>query len=208
MQRLSLSLFALTTLAVAGCSTPLAMRSAEVLDPGEVELTAGAAMSVPSGIPAAAVNGRVGLFEGADLQLRVQAVETHYPVDAQAQLGFRLGDGPRLKTTAVAGVGYFGLFDAGIVDVPVGVMADYVFNDQLRLTLGTYISPNVAVGEISGGPAVPELDLRAAAQAGLTARMGRFVLRPEVGLEVSAVSWLVGSPYVNGQIGLTGGFVF
>jgi hypothetical protein len=176
----------------AGCSTPLALRGARVLEPGEVEVLFSPQVQLPVVVgtgggqsSAAAIqpfgwaeaSARFGLIDRLDLQLRLDA-----SIVPEVSVGYQLlGDPARnddFALTLTAGVKPSFLIVAANVNVPLQVLVEVPFNDTFAFTGGLRMIPSVfsifGAGNIFAfGPG---------AVAGVRIKTGNFVFQPELGL--------------------------
>jgi hypothetical protein len=199
----------------AGCSTPLSLRGARVLEPGEVEVLFSPQVQVPAVVAAgggqsvaaggnpfgwAEASARFGLIDRLDLQLRLDP-----SIIPEASLGYQLvGDPARnddFALTVTAGLKPSFLFVAANFNVPVQVLVEAPLNDTLAFTGGLRVIPSVF--SIFGGGNI--FAFAPGVVAGVRFKTGNFVLQPEVGLS----SYLPVGAVAGGQsIGFLGqGFV-
>lgn len=136
-----LAVLAITALATAsGCSSPLASRRAQVIEPGElevafipyVEATAiVAAPTTPGAYPFAEASARFGLVDRLDLQIKVDPtiipeIALGYQLvgdPSKNDLAFTITGGVKPSVFMFPGVGAIGLITTpmqAIVDAPVG----------------------------------------------------------------------------------------
>jgi hypothetical protein len=207
-------LFAVAALLSTACASPLAMRSADILEPGELEVTAGTNVYVNRLIkfsPSVAMSARVGVADGMDLQLKMRSITLDL-MDLEAQAGIRMVARDELDITLVTGVGYYGtlgaftggpLISTGAIDFPVGFLIDAKGEGERRLTVGLFAAPTAAwnMGDTPFVGVFP-IDLRMGVQLGYTHQLGPLVIRPEIGLDTTAVALIAGIPWINPQAGL------
>lgn len=210
MFRLSaLVLLVAVSTALASCSSPLASRRARTLRTGEAEFSAvpyiqGVAFAPQqAGLAAAPIypfaegTARFGLFDQADLQIKVDPT-----IIPEVNFAYQVVGNQNLNELAVTiGAGIkptiFGAGAAigGFVNVPLYVGVDLPFGEQHAFTFGTRIIPSAVFGASAGG-AGTVLSLSPGGFAALHLQFGSFFIRPE---------FAVGSSFLLGALSNAGG---
>lgn len=176
----------------AGCSTPLSLRGARVMEPGEVEVIVSPQVQVPAVVgtaggqsagspiqPFAWVEGsvRFGVIDRLDLQLRIDP-----SVVPEVTAGYQLlGDPTRnddFALTVTAGIKPSFLLVASNVNIPLQVLVEVPFNETLAFTGGVRMIPSVLTIFSAGNL----FAFAPGVTAGLRVTAGSFVLQPELGL--------------------------
>lgn len=209
---LLLGLLSVTPLVAAtGCSSPLASRRAQVIEPGELELSfvpyveataIVAAPTFPGAYPFAEASARFGLVDRLDVQLKVDPtiipeVSVGYQLvgdPSKNELAFTLTGGVKPSVFLFPGVGAVGLITTpiqAIVDVPVGETA--------VLVGGVRAIPAVL---FAGGPSATGGSAFTIAPGGFAALhfdLGPFFFRPEIAMNgvipLFAASGLEATPF-------------
>lgn len=171
-----------------GCSTPLSLRGARVVEPGELEVLASPqvhVLAVPNSDSAydvrtvgwGEVSARFGLVDRVDLQLRIDP-----SVIPEISAGYQLvGDPARTDDVAVSitgGIRPTFLGNRLVASLPVQVLVEVPLAGELfALTAGVRTVPLVAITADSFGVGVGP-----GVVAGFRTRLGPFVVQPEVAL--------------------------
>lgn len=175
-----------------GCSTPLSLRGARVMEPGEVEVIVSPQLQVPAvvgtgGGQSSAValqpfgwveaSARFGLVDRLDMQLRLDP-----SIVPEVSVGYQLlGEPARnddFALTLTAGIKPSFLLLAANVSVPLQVLVEMPFNDVFAFTGGLRLIPSVFT--IFGAGNI--FAFAPGATAGVRLKAGGFVLQPELGL--------------------------
>jgi hypothetical protein len=151
------TLAALVPVVTAGCSSPLASRRAQVLEPGELEVSLvpyvegtkvfaqGSTSYSPVDLayPSGEATARFGVMERVDVQLKVDPTiipEVNVAVQAVGDPSkdeFALTFSGGVKPTIVAMPGFAG----GLITVPLEVIADIPISDALIAVAGARVIP-------------------------------------------------------------------
>lgn len=178
----------------AGCSSPMAMRSARVLEPGEVEvLVAGEgtlAYDVKNDrnlqLVSAQGSVRAGIIDRLDAQVRWTTSSWTMVPEVSAGLQF-VGDPTRdddIAVTATAGVRPF--VNSAVLTFPLQLLAEVPINDQASLTGGLRVIP--LLGGANGiAPGIT---------VGFRSRLGPVVVQPELAF---AGNFTQGLPITDGE---------
>lgn len=209
---LAVTSLAVTSLVSTGCSSPLASRRAQVMEPGELELAFVpyveataiiAAPQFPGAYPFAEASARFGLVDRVDVQLKVDPtiipeVSVGYQLvgdPSKNELAFTITGGVKPSVFLFPGVGAAGLITTpmqAIVDVPVG--------DTATVVAGLRIIPALL---FAGGPSATggsAFTVAPGAFAALHFDLGPFFFRPEIAMNgvipLFAASGLEATPFV------------
>jgi hypothetical protein len=208
-----LGLLAVTSvMGAAGCSSPLASRRAQVVEPGElevafipyVEATAIiAAPQFPGAYPFAEASARFGLVDRLDVQLKVDPtiipeVSVGYQLvgdPAKNDFAFTLTGGVKPSVLLLPGVGA-----AGLITTPVQAIMDVPLGETSALVAGVRMIPAVL---FAGGPSSTGGSAFTIAPGGFAALhfdIGPFFFRPEIAMNgvvpLFAASGLEATPFV------------
>lgn len=215
---------------LAGCSTPLSLRGARVLEPGEVEVLVSPQAQLgyaPQGLVQSStrlyplawgeLSGRFGIAERMDLQLRIDP-----SIIPEVSVGYQLlGDPARNDDLALTLTGGLKLapaalaFGAGYANLPLQVLVEAPVNDVVAFTAGVRVIPNLlALFNGSGGVG---FGIAPGLVGGIRVKLGAFVLQPELGLsgnfpiagvDASGINEYVGIQNVAATFGLNFGGQF
>lgn len=199
------------TATATGCSSPLASRRAQVIEPGELELAfvpyveataIVAAPTLPGAYPFAEVSARFGLVERLDLQLKVDPT-----IIPEVTLGYQLVGDPaknELAFTLTAGVKpsvfmFPGLGAAGLITTPMQAIVDVPVGDTATLVAGVRVIPALL---FAGGPSATggsAFTVAPGAFGALHFDLGPFFFRPELAMNgvipLFAASGLEATPF-------------
>lgn len=208
-----LAMLSVTSLAVAstGCSSPLASRRAQVIEPGELELqfvpyveatAIVAAPTLPGAYPFAEASARFGLVDRLDLHIKVDPT-----IIPEVSLGYQLVGDPtknELAFTITGGVKpsvfmFPGLGAAGLITTPMQAIVDVPVGDTATLVAGLRVIPAVlfATGPSANGGSA--FTIAPGAFAALHFDLGPFFFRPELAMNglipLFAASGLDATPF-------------
>ena len=198
---MQVSRFVTATVVVAamlemGCSTPLSLRGARVLEPGEVEVIVSPQVQIPTvisttGTPASLTlptygwaegSVRFGVAERLDMQLRIDP-----SIIPEISIGYQLiGDPARddeFALTFTAGIKPTFVLVASYVNLPLMLLVDIPINDTLGVTGGLRVIPNVL--SVIGGQGGNLFGVAPGLVAGLRVKTGPFVFQPEIGVSAN-----------------------
>ena len=198
MAAATMTLTAIITAAMTmACSTPLSLRGARVMQPGELEVIVSPQVRVDVltlvkderpprkdlVVFTPEVSARFGIADRLDLQLRVD--QTILP---EVTAGYQLvGDPGRDDDVAVTVTGGFkvtwlGWRDA-FLNIPVQLLVDVRLNNAVALTGGLRVVGMGGVGV--GGPVI---GVAPGVTGGVRFTAGRFVIHPELGVSTDFAS--------------------
>ena len=191
-----LALLAFASVLASACSTPLSLRGARVMEPGEVEIIGSGQLQAVSGfgingaqsaataplfLPWVEASVRFGLFDRADLQLRFDP-----SILPEIDFGYQLVGNPakddELAVTVTGGIKgtLVGAGNAGLIylNTPLQLLVDVPLGEMFGLMGGLRVIPNalIAFGGASGAGSVGAAP---GAVVGLRIKVGGFVLSPE-----------------------------
>lgn len=210
-------MFMVMLLVTTSCASPLSLRGARVLEPGEVEVIASAqALTGPmieeKGTSRGFANAiqpelsvRAGVGERVDLQLRL-APYSLPEVSAGVQV---LGEPKRdddVAVTITAGVRPSQPFEAGyVLTFPAQLLVEVPMSDTIALTGGARVNTMIGVGQ----QLVP-FGVSPGLVGGVRVHWGMLVVQPELGVaagigpigvgytgSLAAPSWMVASFGLN-----------
>lgn len=207
--------------ALAGCSSPLASRRAQVMEPGELEVSfvpygeataiaaKGTGAAQPVAYPFAEATARFGVVDRMDIQLKVDPtiipeINVAYEIIGDpTKNDFAVTASLGLKPSVIAVPGA----SAGLITTPLELIMDVPLGDTSALVVGTRIIPAVtfagAVTAVAGAVTV--------APGGFVALhidLGPFFVRPEIAVNgvIPLIAGAPGAAVLGPPLG-TGNFV-
>jgi hypothetical protein len=181
--------------ASVGCSSPLASRRAQVIEPGElevafvpyVEATAiVAAPTLPGAYPFAEASARFGLVDRVDLQIKLDPT-----IIPEVSLGYQLVGDPsknELAFTITGGVKpsvflFPGVGSAGLITTPIQAIVDVPVGETATLVGGVRVIPAVIfAGGASASGSGSAFTIAPGGFAALHFDLGPFFFRPELAM--------------------------
>jgi hypothetical protein len=192
---------------MSACSSPLASRRAQVMEPGELEISVvpyGEASAVvakgtppqPFAYPSGEITARIGIVERMDLQLKVDPTiipefNVAYQVlgdPSKNEFALTLSGGvkPSVIFLPIAGV----VVGAGLITTPLEAIVDVPLNDHAVIVVGTRIIPAYIFAN-AGVSGVGALTVAPGVFGALHIGNDQFFFRPE--LAVNGVIPLIAS---------------
>lgn len=203
--RLSLTLLVAGGLLSSSCSSPLVSRRARTLRQGEVELGVVPYIQVLALAPTSGTNlapfypfaeaaARFGLFDKADLQIKIDPT-----IIPEINFAYQIvGDPSKNEFAVTLGLGLkptilgLGTATAGFVNAPIYVGADLPFGDNNAFTFGARIIPNVLFGDVSGVGATV-IGVAPGVFGALHLQFANFFIRPELAVNAGTTIAAIGS---------------
>jgi hypothetical protein len=197
----------------AACTSPLALRGARVLEPGELEVIASPKLAVdvvtvvsgdesareralaPDALFAPEVSVRFGIVDRVDLQLRLDAIAL-----PEVSVGHQLlGDPTRDDDVAMTLTGGLklsllsGLEATGLVHVPMQLLIDLPITDVVAVTAGLRVVPSIGVGYLGDS----RVGIAAGVLGGVRVKAGAFVFSPELAVAGNAAAGALSYSFVG-----------